>query len=47
VLKNKLNRVIKALKNLLDLERNQRIQEYLSKLSATFETTLCEKLLRD
>jgi len=33
VLKNKLNRAIKALKNLLDIERNQEIQEYLSKLS--------------
>jgi len=38
VLKNKLSRSIKALKNLLDLERNQGIQEYLCKLSATFET---------
>jgi len=37
VLKNKLNRAIKTLKNLLDMERNQGIQEYLSKLSATPE----------
>jgi hypothetical protein len=34
-MKNKLNRAIKVLKNLL--ERNQRIQEYLNKLNATFE----------
>jgi len=36
VLKNKLNRVIKTLKNLL--KKNQGIQEYLSKLSVTPET---------
>jgi len=35
--KNKLNRVIKALKKLLNLERNQGTQEYLNKLSATSE----------
>jgi flavoprotein len=34
-LKTKLNRSIEVFKNLLDLERNQRIQEYLSKLTAT------------
>jgi flagellin-specific chaperone FliS len=33
-MKNKLNRAIKALKNLLNSERKQSIQEYLSKLSA-------------
>jgi len=38
IMKNKLNRAIKALINLLDSERNQGIQEYLSKLSATSET---------
>jgi len=38
-LKNKLNRAIKAFKDLLDMKRNQRIQEYLSKLSATPETS--------
>jgi glycerol-3-phosphate dehydrogenase len=38
VMKNKLNRAIKALKNLLDSEKNQEIQEYLSKLSAILET---------
>jgi len=32
-LKTKLNRVIKAFKNLLELERNQGIQRYLSELS--------------
>jgi hypothetical protein len=37
-MKNKLNQAIKALINLLDSERNQGIQEYLSKLSATSET---------
>jgi len=41
VLKNKLNRAIKTLKNLLDMERNQGIQEYLSKLSATSEINYC------
>jgi len=35
VLKNKLNRAIKTLKDLLDIECNQEIQEYLNKLSAT------------
>jgi len=34
LLKNKLNRAIKTLKNLLEMEKNQEIQEYLSKLSA-------------
>jgi len=40
VLKNKLNRVIKALRNLLDMEKNQGIQKYLSNhiLSATSNT---------
>jgi len=36
ILKNKLNRAIKTFKNLL--KKNQEIQEYLSKLSATLET---------
>jgi hypothetical protein len=30
-MKNKLNRAIKAFKNLLGSERNQRVEEYLSK----------------
>jgi len=38
VLKNKLNRAIKTFKNLLNMKKNQEIQEYLSKLSATLET---------
>jgi hypothetical protein len=46
-LKTKLNQAIKALKNLLNLERNQAIQEYLSKLSATAATALYRKPLRD
>jgi len=33
ILKTKLNQAIKALKNLLDSEKNQGIQKYLSKLS--------------
>jgi len=37
-MKYNLNRAIKTLKNLLDLERNQGIQEYLSKLSTTPES---------
>jgi len=38
VLKNKLNRAIKTLEILLDMEKNQEIQKYLSKLNATPET---------
>jgi len=34
----KLNRIIKALKNLLDLERNQGIQKFLSKLTSAAAT---------
>jgi len=37
-LKTKLNRAIKAFKNLLYLKRNQGIQKYLIKLSVTSET---------
>jgi len=38
VLKTKLNKAIKALKNLLETERNQGIQRYLSELSSSAET---------
>jgi len=38
VLKTKLNKLIKALKNLLERERNQGIQRYLSELSPSAET---------
>jgi len=38
VLKTKLNKAIKALKNLLETERNQGIQRYLSELSPSAET---------
>jgi len=36
-LKKKSNRAIKALKNLLDMERNREIQEYLSKVNVSSE----------
>jgi len=38
ILKTKLNRAIKAFQNLLQTERNQRIQRYLSELSPSAET---------
>jgi len=38
VLKAKLNKAIKALKNLLETERNQEIQKYLSELNPSAET---------
>jgi len=38
VLKTQLNKVIKALKNLLEAERNQGIKRYLSELSPSAET---------
>jgi len=38
VLKTKLNKTIKALKNLLETERNQGIQRYLSELNPSAET---------
>jgi len=48
VLKTKLKQTIKALKNLLDLKRNQTIQEYISKLSViTAINSLYKKPLRD
>jgi len=40
VLKTKLNKAIKALKNLLETERNQGIQRYLSELSPFAEPTI-------
>jgi len=44
ILKIILNRASKALKNLLESERNQGIERYLSQLSSTAESTiLCEK----
>jgi len=46
VLKNKLNRTIKALKNLLNMKRNQELQEYLSKLFLK-STTPYGKLQKD
>jgi len=42
VLKTKLKRTLKELKTLLETERNQRIQKYLSELSLSAETD-CEK----
>jgi hypothetical protein len=40
-LKTKLDRAIKALKNLLESERNQEIQKYLSKLNPMIATSCC------
>jgi len=46
-LKTKLNRIIKALRNLLELERNEKIQKYLNKLSITVAINYSGKPSRD
>jgi len=46
-LKTKLNRIIKALRNLLKLERNKKIQKYLNKVSITVAINYSGKPSRD